>query len=122
MTQIIFTIFVLQFIAFCNAFSYWNMRCPSQSEWGVISSWVCNGIETKKYTCLYNAIRREYEESCKFQPVISGNGKLYDIVYCVSFVKKKHIVGVSIVKEMRSVLKSHSLHNDESCPLIFDDF
>ncbi|XP_076081155.1 uncharacterized protein LOC143052069 [Mytilus galloprovincialis] len=72
-------IVLVLFNAFCNAFSYWNMRCPSQSEWGVISSWVCNGTETKKYTCLYNAIRRQYEESCKFQPVISGNGSQYVI-------------------------------------------
>lgn len=80
--------FFLQFILACIAFSYRNIRCPSQSEWKFRSSWICNGTEIQKYSCLFNAIRRNYEESCKFRPVVSGNGELENIVlvFCISFL------------------------------------
>ncbi|VDI61359.1 Hypothetical predicted protein, partial [Mytilus galloprovincialis] len=63
----------------CAVFSYGIVRCPSKSEWRLRASWFCNGTDTKKYACLYNALQLDYEESCKFQPVISGNGVQYVI-------------------------------------------
>ncbi|CAC5375169.1 TTN [Mytilus coruscus] len=61
----------------CVGLSDLKIRCPSQSEWIYRTLWVCNGTETEKYTCLYNAIKLNYEESCKFPPTISGNGVQY---------------------------------------------
>lgn len=47
---------------------------------------------TEKYACLYNSIQKKLEESCKFKPVISGEGEYlwkliwfsYSVLFCVN--------------------------------------